>query len=172
MKEAKNNKSDVVQKIRFAAMLIAIVGLIFMLLFYPYYKPRKTTWCYFENNITQTTLPRNECTYIKIISKDTDKINFDKFYALNATMVGCADSYDKMPPCSGDEYYFTQIGTSALSDDINADGIMCVAYHITFYETNNSFFESDKMMYKTLNFDEQVNSTNDLKQKLLDCKVR
>ena len=168
----KTNKTVVeVDSRKMSIFLISVSVILVLLLFYPYLKPRSTRWCNFENNITDSDVPRNECVHMSILSKDMRKIDFDKFTSLDISDVGCYDSYDELPPCAGDEYYFTQYELSLLSD-IEVDGTVCIGYHITFYESDDVLYDGYKDIYMMQNFKSPVSSSSELKQILINCEVR
>lgn len=158
MKKKKTNKIIIVM----ACLLIVLI-----IIFYPYFKPRKVVWCYFELN--STDIPRNECTHLKLISRDIEQVDFEKFLALNVTDVGCYDSYKEMPVCSGKEHYFTKLDLTELSE-VKVDGVVCAAYYITFYESNDTLTGFKQDLYRVQDFKEEV-SSEELKKLIEECEV-
>lgn len=169
MNEEEEEKHEI-SKVRLALILTVVAVILGTILLYPYYRPRKTVWCYFENNITAPT-PLYECVHMKIISRDVERVNYEKFYELNVTDTGCVDSYEELPPCSGEEYHFTQfeLGFFSISEDV--DGTLCASYYVTFYESNDSLTEFHRDLYRNTNFKKQVRDVSVLREKLIGCEV-
>ena len=144
---------------RIIMIIIILIGII--IISYPYFKPRKTVWCYFEVN-NMENIPRHECIYLKMISREIEKVDFEGFL--------CDKSYEDMPPCSGEEYYFTQMDLNELGED-KIDGTICAAYHTTFYEWNDTNAESKRDIYRMQDFKERADNPEELKKLIIDCEV-
>ena len=170
MKKTKNEPMQVNSR-KLIILLVIVSIMIVTLLFYPYFKPRGVLWCNFEQNVTDSPIPRNECVHMQIISRDVDKIDVNAFESLNITNTGCYQSYDELPSCSGDEYHFTQYELSLLSE-FPVDGTLCIAYYVEFYESHDVLAEGIKDLYRAQNFKSQIFDADELKQKLIDCEVR
>lgn len=169
MKGKKKNSHPA--RLRNIVIFISIITIMLvLLLLYPYFKPREIAWCYFEVNVTGIQPLRNECVHMKIISREMDEIDFQKFEELNITQVGCVDSYEEIPICTGKEYFFTQFDLSWLSSGRDVDGTICAAYSVEFYESDNPLLEGNKELYR-MGFQEIVNDEYELYAKLKECEV-
>lgn len=149
-------------------IIIACLLIVLIIMFYPYFRPRKIIWCSIEQNATD--IPRNECLHLKIVSRDIKKVDFEKFLAMNVTNVGCYDSYEELPICSGEEYYFTKLNLNLLSET-EVDGVVCVIYYITFYEFNDTSTEYKQDLYRMQDFKERIDNPKELKKLIKDCEV-
>ncbi len=165
--EKKNKKSHKTEII----ITISLVLIVAVILAYPYFRPRTTMWCSFEENITNE-VPHNNCIYMKIITQDTDELNLDAFFE-KGVGAGCYDSYDELPDCDSEEFYFTQIDLSELRtrEGDKIDGTICLAYHTTFYYSNNTLAESSKELYKMSTFQERFENKGGLLIKFENCEV-
>lgn len=166
----QKEKTNGMIEIKFIIFLAVIALLLIAVLFYPYYKPRKVIWCYYKQNVTNSPIPRSECVYMKIISKDVKEINLEQFYNLNISDAGCFDSYDVLPLCSGDDFYFAQFDLSRFAQK-EIDGNLCVAYYITFYDSNYTNTDYYKDIYE-MTYSKVKTVGNDLKEKMINCRVR
>jgi len=123
---------------------ILIMFIIFMGLTYlrnqGAFKSRGTIYCYFNNTLNESVLPRNECGIIKVVSYEIDRIDLDKFAKLEyATQ--CSKKLSDLPPCDGDIYNYLERPLHNYCDFTlcDVDGVLCAAYSITYHSNYSNW---------------------------------
>ncbi len=119
----------------FAWVIVAVIGLGFWLM---EEKGNNTAYCRFERNLTDDAVLRYECAVLKIITKDMNEIDFNKFVNLNISPV-CSYKLNEIEECHGETYHFLNKELAVLCDDIQCgvDGVLCGAYFITYYNNTD-----------------------------------
>lgn len=133
-------------------------------------KERETLYCHFSKIMSNDSIPRNECSILKIVSTDIDAIDMKQFLKENKTFLPCSVSLDDLPACEGETYHFTQftLRTFCKVRPCDIDGWICGAYYITYYD-NNSI---NRQLYEELMFTEpNIESEEELMNKLDGCEI-
>ena len=152
-------------------VIIAIVIAVGIII-WPWAKPRTTTYCHYEQNITNSSLERFECVNMKIISRSKNAIDMEGFMALDLSNQLCSDSYDDMPECIAVEFfnggmYFSKYPMSSLCDGCRLDGVLCAESFVTFYTFDNATYE----LYKDRFVSEEI-TEGYLHEKFEECGVK
>ena len=115
---------------------ILILAVVYVFLSNPGSSPKvsdemEEVYCFFEKDMPNDTLPRYECTYLKIIAYD---INIDELFNDLSTPIDCVDDFMDLPRCPATEkYHFTKFPLTSFCDGCDVEGVICGAYHINYY---------------------------------------
>jgi hypothetical protein len=135
------NTKDKISKKTVIKYCVAILIMFSVWMFFHLYKPVETTYIYYETNITGSVVPRQECVYVKVVTRDTDELSLGSLLELNMSKMGWTDDYKKVPECTDyDKIYFTEYSLSLFCNEFPCDirGDLYMMYHIKFLPTNLS----------------------------------
>jgi hypothetical protein len=134
MDQSSRNKIN--WKIVVPALIIITILYFIMshLLAIRYFENPEVVYCRFEKDLINDTLPRHECGYLKIVTKDLESINMEEVLSLNIS-VECSEIFGELSECEGDTYHFTEFPLHVFCDVplCDVDGKICGAYYVSYY---------------------------------------
>jgi len=132
-------------------------------------------YCYFEKNVTESTVPRYECVYMKIVSKDVDKIAMDKLVELNVTSFACSEKITDFPQCVKKQLYYSEYPLNLFCENnCTVDGTICVGYSVEYYDSNVSEIDYGiaKYIYESMFMQRNFSDSKELNTMLMNCERR
>ena len=157
-------KIQKISKLRIFLITTFVILLGITIFRYSGFKRTEVMYCHFENNITNSSLPRHECLNMKILTKDMDKINFTKL----KMPYKCYDNPEELADCSYDKLYFSKYSLNIFCRNCSADGVLCIGYQIDFYLNDVIQINLYEKKYAQYEF----NSTTELRKALVECDRR
>ena len=101
-----------------------------------YNLPEKVTaYCQFNTTVNDD-MPRDQCGYMKVVSRNINNVNIHEFEKFGK----CSESLDNLPQCEGTTYHYSKYRLKDLCegqdcDDI--DGVVCNAFYITYHNESD-----------------------------------
>lgn len=130
MKKKENNYVRMMS----GTIMLGVVLLVLIIYLVVESSGRDTMYCHYERDLQYDLfVPRQECTILKIQSKDLNDVNWTKYFALNFT-TSCAEDFEELPKCTGGTYHFAQfrLDNFCESRPCDIDGWVCGAYYVTY----------------------------------------
>ena len=154
--------------------LWSIIALLIIGISYNYYKkfnpPIEKVYCHYEK-ITTDDLPRKECGNLAIVTKDMDKVDTSSFLRVVNNSY-CTKKFSELVWCSTEEEYFSEYPLQIFSKNETVDGVICMAYMVEFLNGADENFTVKKDLYEQMFAMEKFNATDQLKERLSECKRR
>jgi hypothetical protein len=125
---------------------------------------RVTAYCMFNATINDD-VPRDQCGYLKIITKDINQVNIHDFERFG----WCKENFEDLPDCEGDSYNFGRYELKTFCEDENCDtdGIICAAYYISYHDESLS----RQYLKETLFQEADLKSEEVMLEKFRECKI-
>lgn len=128
---------------------LAVIIIVYFIASYAieqYKLPERTVvYCQFNTTIDDA-MPRDQCAYVKIISRDINDVDIHKFEKFGR----CSESLDNLPTCEGDTYHYSKYRLKDICDGENCDnvdGVACNAFYIVYHDVNDTDREEFEQNY-------------------------
>lgn len=104
-------------------------------------------YCHYEDNFTDSVLDRYECTNLKIVTHEINKINANGFLDMNATYAKCSYNKNDLPLCNQGDVFFNKHELNEFSEG-KIKGNVCIQYFIQVYSNSTINYDSFKMAFQ------------------------
>lgn len=128
-------------------------------------KEREIVYCHFKTSINETSVKREECKNMKIVSKELNLINLTQFNDLKNSEFFCTENYDELPNCENENFYMSRYSLN-LFTNTSIDGYMCISYQINFTTEDHSAI----MMHLNVLMQEKFDNLTDQVKAFEECE--